>query len=167
MTLVVNNTAEQPHMLWLLRTAEQALQHRRSHFISTTMADLPKFIPSFSSASASLELHGFHDRADSSRKEFHKAIYIIAFHLKRFIFALSHKTVKIYPWHNDTGILINKKAVCCHKRKVSNVTSSLFCIYWHYFYDNYSFSLENSKEKNLQLVLVDQEEVVFDGISNT
>lgn len=56
---------------------------------------------------------------------------------------------------------MNKKAVCCHKRKVLNVTSSLFCIYWHYFYDNYSFSLENSKEKKLQLVLVDQEEVAF------
>lgn len=93
---VTLNLNSHMHTWVALHTAEQALQHSHQHFVSTTMAALPKSIPSFSSASASLELQEFSDRGDMSRKNFycHTAIEIIAFHLKRLTFAIYYKVTK-------------------------------------------------------------------------
>lgn len=130
----LGNTAQQPYTCVGCSECSRASPTAQSlthyfHHCSWSPSLLPKPIPSFSSAL--LAMHGVLWQKGHIKEKFLQGNINNCFSFEKAHFCFFPQSyMKIYPWHNDTGLLMNK-ALWCHKRNVVNVTFWAFSIHWH------------------------------------
>lgn len=130
----LGNTAQQPYTCIGCSECSRASPTAQSlthyfHHCSWSPSLLPKPIPSFSSAS--LAMHGVLWQKGHIKEKFLQGNINDCFSFEKAHFCFFPQSyMKIYPWHNDTELLMNK-ALWCHKRNVLNVTFWAFSIHWH------------------------------------